>query len=743
MIPQQNEISSSPPPFKKIKLPLVNNNNTTLITSNNKETSSVTFTKKKNILKLNQFELFKILSFLTNERNSILKMLCLNKTIFNEIFNEKTLQENINHFILRNENIFVTIILSIFFNYKLNLFVNNEIYNTLQKHFPHQPINKDNIFITLQNYLNNNLYNNTITKNVDFYCNDGEEQFSNDTMIYREEDDDFLQFEFNLQKSKVDDKRICYSSLQNENYLLFSNLKNTLNRLRNCFDFLTCHIQSLQSYFYKKEQWSTWLNEINVDNNNNESIQQYDNEKLQNIKHELNTKIFDKVNFVKVKKSDIFDFHICITKYKIGDNLEFKYNAVGYDGNPFDWTLKYKVYNTNYNDEIFTLIESDTNKITINLHNLYKIKTILQIDNNLVSNELLIEAILISSPQWNILEFIEEDFNITSISFDHNKIITTTYEENNKDNNIKNNEDVITNIIGDITMVDQKNQMNEIKFTITDLPIELLNYICNYLFYLKDGLSFGLVSKDIYNSIYYNNNLFIPNKITKDNFIPLIMTTIYSEFNQQKLLIKNKECDNSTKEQMNDFCFDLSLNNCIGDLNEYDNYYFKLFTTNLQRIEHFIGYIDSLQRYIYVKQFEFNNFLKEINNNYIAQQLNDKIFKKLIYQSSRINAIDDQWHYKALYNINNCIYFEQKIHVVDYGDPTMYWKIKIKSENKFLEEIFYGVEDLLKNSDEKQFRKCLDLKDERVTIDLILKSLQYCSPFKFEFIEYCEENNSH
>ncbi|KAL9650153.1 hypothetical protein ABK040_011322 [Willaertia magna] len=48
---------------------------------------------------------------------------------------------------------------------------------------------------------------------------------------------------------------------------------------------------------------------------------------------------------------------------------------------------------------------------------------------------------------------------------------------------------------------------------------------------------------------------------------------------------------------------------------------------------------------------------------------------------------------------------------------------------------------LLEEIDEKQLRKYLDLEDQRVTIDLICKCLKYCSPFKFEFIEYCEENN--
>ncbi|KAL9648391.1 hypothetical protein ABK040_010553 [Willaertia magna] len=738
MIPQQNEISS--PPFKKMKLPVVNNN-TTLITSNNKETSSVT-TYNKNILKLKQFELFKILSFLTNERNSIITMLCLNKTIFNEIFNEESLQENIKHFILRNENNFITIILSLVFNYNLNLFVNNEIHNTLQKllQIPKVQSNKENVFEILQNYLNNNLYNNTITKNVDFYCNDGEEQFSNDTMIYKQKDDDFLQFEFNLQKSKINGKRICHSSLQNENYLLFSNLKNTLNRLRNCFDFLTCHIQSLQSYFYKRKQWSTWLNELSNRYKEN-------SEMLQNIQHELNTKIFDKVNFVKVKKNDMLDFHIYITKYKIGENLEFNYNDLEKSGNSVRWSLKYKVYNfTNYNDHIFTLIESDTNDITINLQNLHKIKTILQINNKLVSDELLIEAILISCPQWNLLEFIENDFEITNISFDDNEIITTTYdneEENNDDDdedsdNEEEEENKTIKDIGTFTIV--VNQKQENKFTITDLPVELLNYICNYLFYLKDGLSLCLTSKDIYNSIYYNNNLFNANKIIKNNIIPLIMTTIYNKFNEQKLM-KNKECDNSTKEQKNDFYFNLSFSNYIGDLNQYNNFYFKLFLTILKRVEHFIGYIDSLQRYIYVKQFEFNNFLKEINNNYIAQQLNDKIFKKLIYQSSQINALDDQWCYKALYNINNCIYFEQKVRM-DHVDPILYCNIKIMNDNNnFLEfkEIYEYENDLLEEIDEKQLRKYLDLEDERITIDLIFECLKYCSPFKFEFIEYCEE----
>ncbi|KAL9650158.1 hypothetical protein ABK040_011327 [Willaertia magna] len=626
MISQQNELSSLPP-FKKMKLPVVNSTTlSTTINNNNKETSSVII----NFLKLNQFELFKILSFLTNERNSILNMLCLNKTIFNEIFNENTLQENIKQFILENENIFVTIILSIIFNYNLNLFVNNEIYNTLQKllEIPKVQSKYENIFKILQNYLNTNYYNNTITKNVDFYCNDGEEQFSSDTMIFREDDDDFLQFELNLQKSK----RICYSSLQNENYLLFSNLKNNLQRLRNCFDFLTCHIQSLQSYVYKKEQWSTWLNEINIDNNNNnKSIQQH--EMLQNIKLELNCKIFDKVNFIKVKKNDMFDFHIFIAKYKIGDNLELKFTGSieGGNGDPYSWTLKCKINHDNvYNNDIYTLIDSNIDGITINLQNLEIIKTILKIDNNLISNELLIEAILISSPKWNILELMEKDRDITNISFD-NKIIETTYEkENNKKNNMKNNEEVINNIIGDIIMVDKKNQINENKFTITDLPVELLNYICNYLFYLKDGLSFCLTSKEIYNSIYYNNNLFIPNKIIKNNFIPSIMTTIYSDFNQQKLAV-NKECDKEVER--NNFYFDLTFSDHSEDFKNYNNYFFKLFLTNLERTEHFIGYIDSLQRYIYVKHFEFNNFLKAINNNYIAQQLNDKIFKKLIYQS--------------------------------------------------------------------------------------------------------------
>ncbi|KAL9650152.1 hypothetical protein ABK040_011321 [Willaertia magna] len=553
MIPQQNEISSSsPPPFKKIKLPLVNNNNTTLITTiNNKETSSVTCTcnKKKNILKLNQFELFKILSFLTNERISILKMLCLNKIIFNEIFNEESLQENMNHFILRNENIFVTIILSIFFNYKLDLFVNNENYNNLQ--FLKQQINNNNVLNVLQNYLNNNnLYNNTVTKNVEFFCNDGKQRFSNDTMIYREEDDDdFLQFEFNLQK----------------------------------------------------KQWSTWLNELSNKENS---------EMLQNIQHELNCKIFDKVNFAKVKKSDLLNFHICITKYKIGENLEFNYNALGTYKNSFNWTLKFKVYNNNntqlINNNIFTLIESDTN-ITINLQNLHKIKTILQINNNLVSNELLIEAILISSPLWNILKFIQQNFNITKISFHNNKTIKTVF----------NDEDINYNEIKDNKVIDRMTEKGKInEFTILNLPVELLNYICNYLFYLKDGLSFCLTSKDIYNSIYYNNTLFNVNKIIKENFISLIMTTIYNKFKQQKVIINN---DNITKEDRNNFYFNLSFSNYIGDLNQFNNYYFKLFLTILKRIEHFIGYIDSLQRYIYVKQFEFNKFLNEINKNYIAQ----------------------------------------------------------------------------------------------------------------------------
>ncbi|KAL9648384.1 hypothetical protein ABK040_010546 [Willaertia magna] len=675
MIPQQNEISSSsPPPFKKIKLPLVNINNTTLITTiNNKETSSVTFTcnKKKNIL--NQFELFKILSFLTNERNSILKMLCLNKTIFNEIFNEESLQENMNHFILRNENIFVTIILSIFFNYKLNLFVNNEIYNNLQ--LLKQQINKNNVLNVLQNYLNNNnLYNNTVTKNVEFFCNDGKQRFSNDTMIYREEDDDdFLQFEFNLQK----------------------------------------------------KQWSTWLNELSNKENS---------EMLQNIQHELNCKIFDKVNFAKVKKSDLLNFHICITKYKIGENLEFNYNALGTYKNSFNWTLKFKVYNNNntqlINNNIFTLIESDTN-ITINLQNLHKIKTILQINNNLVSNELLIEAILISSPLWNILKFIQQNFNITKISFHNNKTIKTVF----------NDEDINYNEIKDNKVIDRMTEKGKInEFTILNLPVELLNYICNYLFYLKDGLSFCLTSKEIYYAIYYNNNLFIPNKIMINNFIPLIMTTIYNKFKQQKVIINN---DNITKEDRNNFYFNLSFSNYIGDLNQFNNYYFKLFLTILKRIEHFIGYVDSLQRYIYVKHFEFNKFHKEINDKYISQQLNDKIFKKLIYQSSQINALDDQWCYKTLYNINNCIFLQQKVYF-DNNDPIMYWNIKIKSENnKFLEfkEIYELENHLLEEIDEKQLRKYLDLEDERVTIDLICKCLKYCSPFKFEFIEYCEKHN--
>ncbi|KAL9648385.1 hypothetical protein ABK040_010547 [Willaertia magna] len=717
MIPQQNEISS--PPFKKIKLPIVNNNTTLSTTkndNNNKETSSVII----NFVKLNQFELFKILSFLTNERNSILKMLCLNKTIFNEIFNENNLQENIKHFILGNENIFVTIILSILFNYKLNLFVNNEIYNNLQKQFSHQPINKDNIFITLHNYLNNNNLYNEITENIDFYCNDGEEQFSNDTMIYRKEDDnEFSEYTFEN------------SSLQNENYLLFSNLKNTLNRLRIYFDFLTYHIQSLQSYVYKRKQWSTWLNEINVDNN----------EILKCIQHELNTKIFDKVNFVKSKKSDMFDLHICIAKYKIGKNLEFKYSADGNNGNPYSWILIFKINNDDniYNDDIFTLIDSDTDNITIKLQNLEIIKTILQIDNNLVSNELLIEAILISCPQWNILKFIEEDFNITKIDFD-NEIITTTYSldnENDDDEEEEEKSDAEDSDMEDSEELANKTiTMEENKFTITDLPFELLNYICNYLFYLKDGLSFCLTSKEIYNAIYYNNNLFIPNKIIKDTSIPLITTTIYNEFKQQKV-IQNKECDRELKCKKNKYYFDLTFNDYGRSF--INNYYFKLFLTNLERIEHFIGYVDSLQRFIYVKQFEFNNFLKEINNNYIAQQLNDKIFKKLIYQSSQINAIDSQWHYKAFYNVNNCIYFTHHVHVSDFGDLSIIWFANLANSDVEI-EIRRFKQHLLEKINEKQLRKYLDLEDKRVTIDLICKCLQYCSPFKYEMIKYFEEH---
>ncbi|KAL9648393.1 hypothetical protein ABK040_010555 [Willaertia magna] len=720
MLPQTT--TSLCPPFKKKKL-----------TGNSNKSSEITST----FLKLNQLELFNVLSFLST---SIIDVLCLNKNIFNELFNENTLQRNVNQFIERKEVDFISVLLAIHFNYKLNLFVNNEIFNNLSRTIQcnNQSINNENIFTVLHNYLNNNPYNKIFTKNVNFYCNDGKEHFSNDTMIYREDDDDFLQFDnkYYLQKISEDNyKRMCHSSLQNENYLLFSNLKNTLNRLRNCFDFLTCHVQALQSYFYRKNQWSTWLNELSI-------IYKDNDEKLQNIQHELKIKIFDKVNYTKVKKSDLLDFHICITKYKIGDNLEFKYNAVGYDGNPFDWTLKYKVYNTNYNEDIFTLVESDT----INLQHFNKIKTILQIDNNLVSNELLIEAILISCPQWNILKFIKEDFNITKIDFD-NEIIETNYssdndekkeENNNEDSYIKKDNKTIEKDIGTFTTVE--NKKNEIKFTITDLPVELLNYICNYLFYLKDGISFCLTSKDIYNSIYYNNNLFIPNKIIKNNFIPLIMTTIYSDFNEQKLM-KNKECDKEVER--NNFYFDLTFSGYSEDFKNYNNYYFKLFLTNLKRIEHFIGYIDSLQRYIYVKHFEFDNFLKEINNNYISQQLNDKIFKKLIYQSSQINALYDQWQYKALFHINNCIYFEQVVRVVNYNYSTIFWNIKINNNNDTFEyiDIYTLKDDLLEKIDEKQLRKYLDLEDEKVTIDLIFKCLKCCSPFKFEFIEYSEEHN--
>ncbi|KAL9648392.1 hypothetical protein ABK040_010554 [Willaertia magna] len=715
MISQQNELSSLPP-FKKMKLPVVNS--TTLITTinnNNKETNSVII----NFVKLKQFELFKILSFLTNERNSVVTMLCLNKCIFNKIFNEESLQENIKHFILGNENNFVTIILSILFNYKLNLFINNEIYNTLQKKISHQPINKDNIFITLHNYLNNNNLYNEITENIDFYCNDGEEQFSNDTMIYRKEDD-----------NEFSEYIVENSSLQNENHLLFSNLKNTLNRLRVYFDFLIYHVQSLQSYVYKRKQWSTWLNEINVDNN----------ELLKCIQHELNTKIFDKVNFVKSKKSDMFDLHICIAKYKIGKNLEFKYSADGNNGNPYSWILIFKINNNDnvYNDDTFILIDSDTDNITINLQNLEIIKTILQIDNNLVSNELLIEAILISCPQWNILKFIKEDFNITKIDFD-SKIIETNYSsdnENDDDEEEEENDDKDSDMEDSEELANKTITMEENKFTITDLPVELLNYICNYLFYLKDGLSFCLTSKDIYNAIYYNNNLFIPNKIIKDTSIPLIMTTIYNEFKQQKV-IQNKECDKGIKYKKNKYYFDLTFN---GNGRSFINsYYFKLFLTILKRIEHFIGYIDSLQRYIYVKHFEFNNFLNEINN-YIAQQLNDKIFKKLIYQSSQINAIYSQWHYKALYNINNCIYFTQHVHVSDFSDLSIIWFANLANSDVEI-EIRQFKRDLLEKIDEKQLRKYLDLEDERVTIDLICKCLQYCSPFKYEMIKYFEDKS--
>ncbi|KAL9650159.1 hypothetical protein ABK040_011328 [Willaertia magna] len=733
MISQSTLIS--PPPFKKKKFPAIVNSNE----------SPVLTLEKSMFLKLKQFELFNVLSFLTDCTTSFIDVLCLKKNIFNELFNENTLQKNVNQFIERKEVNFISILLTIHFNYKLNLFVNIEIFNNLSRTIQcyNQSINNENIFTVLHNYLNNNLYNNIFTKNVNFYCNDGKEHFSNDTMIYREDDDDFLQFDnkYYLQKISEDNyKRMCHSSLQNENYLLFSNLKNTLNRLRNCFDFLTCHIQSLQSYFYKRKQWSTWLNELSNRYKDND-------EKLQNIQHELKTKIFDKVNFVKVKKSDIFDFHICITKYKIGENLEFKYSAAGSEGNPFVWSTLCKVYHDN---EIFTLIESDTSKIKINLQHFNKIKTILQIDN-FVSNELLVEAILISCPQWNILKFIKEDFDIKIIDFSHNDITATNYfsdnDEEEEENNVNNDDEDsgmeenkrIEKDIGTFVMVE--NQKNKNKFTITDLPVELLNYICNYLFYLKDGLSFGLVSKDIYNSIYYNNNLFNANKIIKDNLIPLIMTTIYSDFNQQKLAV-NKECDKEV-EKRNNFYFDLTFSGYSEDFKNYNNYYFKLFTTNLERIEHFIGYIDSLQRFIYVKQFEFDNFLNGINDKYISQQLNDKIFKKLIYQSSQINALDDQWQYKALFHIDNCIYFEQVVRVVNYNYSTIFWNIKINNNNDTFEYIdIYKLKDhLLEKIDEKQLRKYLDLEDEKVTIDLIFKCLKCCSPFKFEFIEYSEEHN--
>ncbi|KAL9650164.1 hypothetical protein ABK040_011333 [Willaertia magna] len=740
MISQQNEISL--PPFKKIKLPIVN---MTPITSNNKETSSVTFTynKKKNILKLKQFELFKILSFLTNERNSILKMLCLNKTIFNEIFNEKTLQENINKFILGNENVFVAIILSIIFNYNLNLFINNEIYYTLQKILQ---------FPEVQN----------------FYCNDGEEQFSSDTMIYREKDDDFLQFEYEhyLQQISNDNyKRMCHSSLQNENYLLFSNLKNTLNRLRNCFDFLTSHIQSLQSYFYKRKQWSTWLNELSNRYKDND-------EKLQNIQYELKTKIFDKVNFVKSKKNDMLDFHIYIKKYNIGENLEFKYNAAGYKGNPFTQAIIFKVYNNNLqvdknineiltfiesNNETLMLIESNAYKIKIDPQKLEIIKTILQIDSNLASYELLIEAILMSCPQWNILHFIRKDFHITKISFDD--ITFTCFsdsdndeeeeennddeEQNDEDGDMEDNDEELTTNKEDNKPIEKdvetftivEIQKNENKFTILHLPVELLNYICNYLFYFKDGLSFCLTSKDIYNAIYSNNTLFKPNKLLFTSSIPLIMTVIYNSF---KEIFEEYNENTNFGILKNNLYFDLTFSGKSGKVDNYNNN-FKLFTTSLQRIEHFIGYIDSLQRYIYVKHFELDNFLNGINDKYISQQLNDKIFKKLFYQFSQINVLNDHWQYKALFHINNCIYFEQLIRVINYNVPTIFWNIKFTGDSQYIDGCTLQ-DDLLKQIDEKQLRKYLYLEDERVTNDLIFKCLKCCSPFKFEFIDYCEKN---
>ncbi|KAL9647186.1 hypothetical protein ABK040_004901 [Willaertia magna] len=644
--------------------------------------------EKSKFSKLNQLQLFYILSFLPNE--SLVNFLCLNKTIFNEII----LQVNPSILpIYKN----ISIMLSVIFNHKLKLLVDKELFNDLNLE-----LNNENFFTILFNHLNKDNFYKTITNNVEFNCNDGKTSFSKDTMIYYEKCDDFLQNEYNCKKN------LNYFSIQNENNLKLSFLKNTLHRLRYCFEYLTCHVQALQSYLYKRSQiqWFFWLNDIKLPKKKYYKLLKFF------IQFDLRIKLFEKVTFVTVKKCKIDDYCICTAKYKI-KNLEFKYKAIRTEksSDGFNWTLQVKFFNNENN--IVNLVENNK-KIIVNLTYLNKIKDHLELnDNKFITDEMLTEAILLACPQWNILNSIKKGYNITKISFDNQEVFLPICDS--------------IYIEEEMSPIIQTMQHNS--FTILSLPDEILNCICDYLFFIKDGLSFCLVSKDIYYAIYNTNKLFLSNRII-NSFIPSIMTEIYNQINKQKLK------DEFTYK--NTFYHDLSFNYYDTDY-PLDTHYFPLFTTCITRIEYFIGYIDSIQRYIYVKQNEWNSFLTKVNDKHVVKQLQDKVFSKVICKYSQINALDDKWIFKTLYNIKDKIQFEQIITFFENDNEViMNSHMEVLGDDKLPSYSVCFPSDL-PVEELQELRQWLEL-DEQVSIDCLSQCLKYCSPLKYEFIDFCEKN---